>query len=1259
MKRSLTLLAIAATLLLAPACGGGGNDARTDRDVIDTQAPDGVQPDGVEPDGVDKTDVPPDGTPDADVITPDGTPDVEPGDTTETSDGTDTTDTTDTTEPEVVVCGTLPAVAGGTCAVTAGSGALRLQGTILASEAVYEGGEVLVDEQGEIVCVGCDCGGEPEAQDATVVTCPGALVSPGIINAHEHLGFGQNPPGDWGTERFDHRHDWRKGKNGHDKISVPGNATVENKAWCELRHLLSGCTSIAGSDSSDGFLRNVDGSAQHGLNQTPVEYQTFPLGDNGGEQVGLDQPCSAYPKVPSPTVLDGTDCYFAHVAEGINDYARHEYLCLSSTENGGVDITTEKTAYVHMVGLTAMEGADVAASRTSVVWSPRSNVSLYGNTTPVTMYATQGVLVGLGTDWSASGSMNMQREMACALALNDGYFGGFFSTRDLWRMATLNNATILALDDRVGALEPGLVADIAIFAPHGEADPYRAILTAGAADTVLVLRGGEPLYGDSAVVAALPASDGCPELTGGVCGVAKRVCTQREIGQTFDALAAANSSAYALFFCGAPQGEPTCVPSRPGEYTGEVTADDLDGDGLANAADNCPTIFNPVRPVDGSEQADADADGLGDLCDPCPLNAGTDQCTPPNPDDRDADGVPNATDNCPVQANADQLDNDADGKGNACDACPDEPNPGTAACSASIYDIKTGVVPEGSVVMVTGVVTAVAGSRWFLQVPEAEYDPVLGATFSGLYVYVPAAGIAGISTPARGDLVEVSGTVSVFYGEIELTTLTASTVLASAQPLPAPVVVEPEAVGTNGPDHAAYEAVLVTAVDGQVTELNPAPGGGETAPTNEYVLDGALRVNDLMFATDPFPAVGDTLTVTGILRWANDNSKLEPRDADDVIAALGLRTFGPSPVYVDLGDTGVPSVPPLTVTLNRPAPAGGVTITLASTDEAVAIQTSLVIAEGASSGTPWLSGVAVTAAPVDVTATALGKTLTAQVIVTDPAALPVPVALEPADATLMVGAGLTMSVRLNKPAVAGGTLVTLDVDDAGAAFVQVPAEVTVAEGALTATFEATGLSAGAATLTAASGGAQVSTTLTVSAVPEVGLVLSEVFYNPVSTDDKLEWVELYNGTGAAVDLAGYSLGWGGANYVWGKLQLAGTLEAGQCAVIGGPTSQASNFSPTFFQALDFDQDIQNSGTTADGLGLFAVPAAQLTATTVPVDAVIYGGSNGSNLIDETGAVGAVDVADAGSGKSIERVGAGWVVQGTPNPNDCSKVLALP
>ncbi len=54
-------------------------------------------------------------------------------------------------------------------------------------------------------------------------------------------------------------------------------------------------------------------------------------------------------------------------------------------------------------------------------------------------------------------------------------------------------------------------------------------------------------------------------------------------------------------------------------YTGIPSARDLDGDGIANAADNCPSVFNPVRPVDNGMQGDVNGDGTGDAGDACPL----------------------------------------------------------------------------------------------------------------------------------------------------------------------------------------------------------------------------------------------------------------------------------------------------------------------------------------------------------------------------------------------------------------------------------------------------------------------------------------------------------------------------------------------------------------------------------------------------------------------------------------------------------------
>ncbi len=54
--------------------------------------------------------------------------------------------------------------------------------------------------------------------------------------------------------------------------------------------------------------------------------------------------------------------------------------------------------------------------------------------------------------------------------------------------------------------------------------------------------------------------------------------------------------------------------------------------------------------------------------------------------DSDGDGLCDAADNCPQAANSDQSDRDGDGVGDACDGCPDDPNklsPGECGCGVA------------------------------------------------------------------------------------------------------------------------------------------------------------------------------------------------------------------------------------------------------------------------------------------------------------------------------------------------------------------------------------------------------------------------------------------------------------------------------------------------------------------------------------------------------------------------------------------------
>jgi len=169
----------------------------------------------------------------------------------------------------------------------------------------------------------------------------------------------------------------------------------------------------------------------------------------------------------------------------------------------------------------------------------------------------------------------------------------------------------------------------------------------------------------------------------------------------------------------------------------------------------------------------------------------------------------------------------------------------------------------------------------------------------------------------------------------------------------------------------------------------------------------------------------------------------------------------------------------------------------------------------------------------------------------------------------------------------------------------------------------------------------------------IGARIVELYYDHTSGDDGAEWVKLYNGTPSSINLSTYALGWGGTDYTYGLTQLAGTVPAYGCAVIGGPLSTPTSGSPMFDFAVNFDPDMQNSGSAGDGVALFNVPSSSVLATTVPVHAVIYGPNNDNGLYDENGAGGDVDVAAAPSESSIRmKADQTWEINPTPTPNDC-------
>lgn len=1260
----------------AVACGGG----ETARDLLpgtDSGLLDGVgeaspdlpgDPGRPEEDGTE--DVHSGGEDDGDVLqpdlqeeddAPDGAGDLEPPDP-----GEDAFPPADVSQPDdggpVPPSCSLPVedLAPGTCRFEAGqNGWTWIQGDLLVPrhtpgvpDGILQDQPLLVDPSGVIRGVGCsEVEGLPEAESARRVVCREVLVTPGLINGHDHITYTGNTPKGHGTERYEHRHQWRRGLDGHTRISVPSTSGGEQAG--ELRQVLAGTTSLFGSGKGTGLLRNLD---QDGMEGFPAgrlaDYQTFPLGDSDGTM--LASGCG-YPSIPNPATVDQKPCWIPHVAEGIDARARNELLCMATSAIPGAKKVFQRAGQglIHGVGILASDIAVLAARQIALIWSPRSNIDLYGRTAAVTTYARLGVLIGLGSDWTASGSVHILRELACADLYNQNNLGGFFSDRDLLDMALENNARAFALDDFIGLLAAGRQADLALW----DASVHRrerAVLDASPADVVLVTRAGKALHGDAALVASLTGDDaGCEVLD--ACGRTKRICARRETGKTFAELQA--TVAYPLLFCGIPTQEPSCVPARAVDgYDGIPKAGDRDGDGVPDGLDSCPNVFDPPSPLDDGRQPDWDGDGVGDACDPCPLDALLENCRSPNPDDLDQDGIRDEADLCPMIPD-DGADRDGDGIGDACDPCPDAPNPGNQSCPATIPQIKTGIVPVGSAVrisdvLVTGVGPAGGSPVGFFvqQVPGPQEA-------AGLYCYT---GASFSPFPRVGDRVDVDGTVTLYYGQIQMSRISSVTIRSRDNPPPEPVLSAPADVATGGSRAAALEGMVVEVRDVEVTNASPPPASGDTAPTYEFEVTGGLRINDFLYRTQDFPVLGDGFSrIRGVVRYANNLSRLEPRSEDDLVRVSGAPTLAslePELSFALAGDPEGPTMPPLRLSLRRPA-AEDTPVAVASSDPSLVLVpgNQVVIPAGQVSVEVPVIAFDGSEVPVVLTATLNEVSRTAEVRAVSPEEVPVVSTVVPNPVETSQGGRTSIEVTLDIPHYGAGPLtVPLAIDPAEIA--EVPPALEIPSRSRTGTFVLRGVQSGTAILTVGDGPDALLVPVTVSDAPP-RVLLAEVFYDPAGTDDQLEWVRLYNDGSVPVDLTGWSLAWGGTSWTYGKMDLSGTIPPRSCFVVGGPQSTAANFSPVLDLSQDFNPDIQNSGTTADGVALFQMPASQVQGNSVPKDAVIYGGANTSNLIDETGQANPPDVANSGSARSIRRKADGtWEVASTPTPNACTPIV---
>ncbi|MBY3031161.1 amidohydrolase family protein [Rhizobium leguminosarum] len=318
----------------------------------------------------------------------------------------------------------------------------------------------------------------------------GGTIYPGLIELHNHLSYNFLPL--WTVPKpYTNRNQWREHEPDYKiSISLPAkvigaNADVDYPRsiarFVECRSLLGGTTTTQGLSAGGGvkwykgLTRNVE--APHD--------PAFPAAS--GQTLDYAPPEIAEKLVPA---LQKDRPFFYHLSEGTDADARQRFFDLEYVPNTWA--IESDLIPIHCVALQPGDFQRLNAAA-GMVWSPLSNLLLYGTTADVVAAKASQMPIALGSDWSPSGSKNLLGELKIARMVSD-HLGGLFSLEELARMVTSAPARMLGWHGQVGSIARGLKADLLVL-EGTNADVYEQLLTTRENDVLAVVIDGRPRYG--------------------------------------------------------------------------------------------------------------------------------------------------------------------------------------------------------------------------------------------------------------------------------------------------------------------------------------------------------------------------------------------------------------------------------------------------------------------------------------------------------------------------------------------------------------------------------------------------------------------------------------------------------------------------------------------------------------------------------------------------------------------------------------------
>jgi cytosine/adenosine deaminase-related metal-dependent hydrolase len=333
-------------------------------------------------------------------------------------------------------------------------------------------------------------------------------IFPGLIELHNHTAYNALPL--WHVpKRYENRDTWGNTPEYHKLVTAPMKTIGEDTAllpalvrYVEIKALLGGVTTTQGTAlfSAPGIRRYYRGIVRN------VEQTGDPLLPEAGSRIGDAEASQAAAFLAE---IERRDCFLLHLSEGTDAAAHSHFEALHMAD--GEWAIAPSLAGIHCVALLAADFQTLAQRGASMVWSPFSNLLLYGHTADVAAAKAAGakaspLKIGLGSDWSPSGSKSLFGELKVArvYSQNNGPATGqpLAGDEELVRMASANGAEILRWEKQLGSIENEKRADLLVVAGQDDHNPYLPIFQGDERSVLLVSIDGTPRYGVRAMMSA-------------------------------------------------------------------------------------------------------------------------------------------------------------------------------------------------------------------------------------------------------------------------------------------------------------------------------------------------------------------------------------------------------------------------------------------------------------------------------------------------------------------------------------------------------------------------------------------------------------------------------------------------------------------------------------------------------------------------------------------------------------------------------------